>query len=707
MILKLAKAFALANVSGWRFFYFDLGGPMCSTATTKQIFKLALTAVLLVSQASCTSLPAVTSPPAATPVAFIDDSSEYFQPAKRRPAGDIDYMKAILEADAGTKGSLPIVGDISKAKARLDKILEFARSEPGPFFKHMRATKPVLMSQGASLGSKKIPNIYLVTTHALVKEILDRHSEFSVRPYRAIMDPTVGAPFMLAHEDSPANNEKPLVRTTLDGIKNAARVRATVASLAQRAIRNGSHAGKIDIVRAVSRAVPLGLNQEYFGFDAQIEDLARWSRATQHAFFHNSNREEKVSSAALKSGEEMRQYIRKTLIPSRKKELSNGRPALDSVSLVLDLPFSQFHQSLGQSDERIVTNIIGFIVGSVETTSTAISQSLQYILSKPKVLKLALEAAQKDDDELMTKIVWEAQRFDPINPFVGRYVESDAILGKGTPNETYIEKGAYVLAATESAMFDESAFPNPEQFRLDRDPKTYMHLGGDYHRCLGDDVAWVMVPETIKQILKLKNIRAQGPIDQKSGPFPESFVISHDSFLSEDSANDKFKSNDEIIAALEMKDLATSVTAQNTGLEKKRQTEAQQAIAKLKNMMPTIWHGSRESKVSKTEEINQLVVDSLKNLTADQQQKLCFGRNPKVRALFPNDKDRGSFCQLPVAFRSCWISERFLLDRPSYSAYYHCSYGQNTLNEPERDLIRKDLKNTDDFYFVQFEGGRP
>ncbi|MEM6986483.1 MAG: cytochrome P450, partial [Pseudomonadota bacterium] len=53
----------------------------------------------------------------------------------------------------------------------------------------------------------------------------------------------------------------------------------------------------------------------------------------------------------------------------------------------------------------------------------------------------------------------------------------------------------------------------------------YMHLGYGHHRCLGDHISLVQVPEMVRAVLRLNNPRPMGEIDKSGGPFPEHYRI--------------------------------------------------------------------------------------------------------------------------------------------------------------------------------------
>lgn len=621
--------------------------------------------------------------------------------SERVPANtETNYIAEIEAARGSTINRLGGDNSVAAAAGRMEKIFEYARTQPVQFFSFMRRNRPIFVSQPAAgwtiKGDKSLPPIVLVTRHADVKNVLDHNTVFTVKTYKEIMDATVGSAYMLGRDGDEVNEEKPHVRPNVDNAQDAARVRAIVASLAKRAIEQGAENGEIDIVKHVTRAVPIGLNEEYFGFNGPSPDhLLKWSRATQHAFFHNPFRDARVSARSVEAGKEMRQHIRQTLIPGRKRELANGRPDNDIVSQILKL--SETHSRFGITDERIVANVIGLLVGSVETTSAAIAQSLQFILKNPRIYQEAVRAAERGDDALLSAIVWEALRYDPVNPWLARYTEEDFVLGAGTSYETVVKKGSLVLAATESAMFDETVFPSPNSFRTDRDPSSYMHLGYGYHRCLGDDVSLIMVPETIKHILLMKNVRIKpgrrgpGVIDQDGGPFPESFVLQYDEAAKDQSVRVPLIDTKTAMGYLT---LGEFVVDRITNMERRR--EALQAIRAI-----VTDDGAKKAKAINV--LPELIVDATKDLSHDQRTAACMEKNPRSVQAFPNATDRKNYCEVRMDFRGCYFTQRLFNKQSSYTSYYHCAYDRQFLTPAERTDLQIKMGHLDMFYFLNLE----
>jgi cytochrome P450 len=176
--------------------------------------------------------------------------------------------------------------------------------------------------------------------------------------------------------------------------------------------------------------------------------------------------------------------------------------------------------------KRIAVNAGGLLIGSIETTSQAVAQVIQYLLDRPEWLARAVRAAHAADPAEFDGMVWEALRFVPISPYLFRQTASEYTLAKGTAHATTIPSGTYVLAATQSAMFDLKAFEDPDQFIPGRNWYHYFHFGYGSHECLGKYVGMVMIPEMVRQILLMPEIKANGSIDYEGGHLPQRYNLS-------------------------------------------------------------------------------------------------------------------------------------------------------------------------------------
>jgi cytochrome P450 len=341
----------------------------------------------------------------------------------------------------------------------------------------------------------------------------------------------------------------------LPRIRSIAR-QATAEGIASRTSPDGT----LDLVPALGRAVPVRIVQDYFGFRAPTADLLRWSHQTQDSFFHNvpyvrgfrgflirtfglggeplqarQREAAEVHHAAFRAGEEMRSFL-DDYIAHHSAEILAEDTVLSRMLRVND---SLTHP---KEMDRIRSNVMGGLIGAVETSNAAIVQSVHQILRRPDVLARARAAAAAAGDEpaavaAFSAFVWEALRFHPINPFVVRYVQQDVWIGSGD-QAVLLREGRRVLVATHSAMLDPRSVQDPDAFRTDRPERDReMNLGYAMHRCLGDHVAQAMVPEVVRQILLLPDlarVESDPPLELNQGidfgargSFPEHYFVRH------------------------------------------------------------------------------------------------------------------------------------------------------------------------------------
>jgi cytochrome P450 len=412
-------------------------------------------------------------------------------------------------------------------------------SEPLPFFQQLREKRPVLVT----------PACTLVTTLTDVTEVLEQPTIFTVELYKPKMKD-----FLMTHDADPLHTrEKSIMRGFLNRDDLPA-VRNMVATISQTLL--DAAAGRLEAIDGYCRMVPARLVQEYFGLDGKDpKDLIRWSYWNQYDTFHNYSFD--LISAELSShisaehdaaNQQLVTYISeliaRKLVQVKAQEVESiflwpvrlvqklwrmlrGEKVLPlRDDIVTRMLRTSYPAAVDFDIQRLGLNAGGLLIGAVETTSQAVSQTLQFLLDRKDLLASAVAAARKADTAEFDGIVWEALRFVPISPFLFRKTSQPCTVGKNTSHETTIPAGTIVLAVTQSAMFDPAAFENPDQFIPGRNWYGHFHFGFGTHECLGKYVGMVMIPEMVRQILLRPGIKALGPIDFKSGPLPESYQLS-------------------------------------------------------------------------------------------------------------------------------------------------------------------------------------
>jgi len=75
---------------------------------------------------------------------------------------------------------------------------------------------------------------------------------------------------------------------------------------------------------------------------------------------------------------------------------------------------------------------------------------------------------------------------------------------------------------THSGMFDPQAVSHPDDFDPGRGLGNQFLFGFGLHECLGRAIAAVMIPEIVRQSLRLNGLTA-GAVDYKGGPVPQAW----------------------------------------------------------------------------------------------------------------------------------------------------------------------------------------
>ena len=381
--------------------------------------------------------------------------------------------------------------------------------EPIPFFAELRSHRPVLA----------LPEVTLVARSEDCIEVLRRHDLFTVALYK----PKQGAYWMAQDDTAEHWREKSVMRAILDR-EDIPAIRTYVADKAKDLLKAAG--GSMDAVAGLTRAVPIALVQDWFGFiGSDPAELKRWSYWNQRDAFWNQPFDGVVTpdpDAIVAEREAANEAMRAYLVPlvqRRIGELQSGIVRDDPISRLLRLSFSG---ALRFDMTRLIVNVGGLLIGTVETTSYAAVNALSYLLQHPELAGKARKAALSDDPGAVDGYVFEALRFKPPFPYFFRVCETDTALSRDTDYETRIAAGTTVLALVQSAMFDPAAASDAETFDPTRAPGGDFLFGYGLHECLGRAIGRVMVPEIVRQGLRLKGLEA-GDVDTQGGPFPESW----------------------------------------------------------------------------------------------------------------------------------------------------------------------------------------
>ena len=436
------------------------------------------------------------------------------------PAGQF-VMKCYQEdrpinLDLGTIPEAP-----SFTKKMLNRLLIKLTGKQSGLFYMLQKRFPVL-----SIGPAKI---VAVSRHDLVVDVLNRDEDFTIKEINAKkMADQKGTFFLGMDRNNPQfNRERDFVRkaTHKDDLDT---IRTYVRTHADAICKNVQPLGKLDVVQSLNYAVLLGVLDSYFGVPAPvISQMKRWQRTMFYDLFLNFTGNPEKHHAAVQSGKERTAWVR-SLITKRKEDLQKGKEIDDNILNRL-IKMQQQPAYSWADDDVVRRNIGGLLTGLQETTSKAVIFSLQELFKRPQELQGAITAAKAYDMDTVKGYVYEALRFNPVQPGVLRFSETKQII-KGAGKKTYTIKGnRKIMALTSGAMFDPVTFPDPKKFNPKRDAR-YMNWGFALHECYGKYINSVTIPELVAAVLRLENVApSKGALGRGSGlnmgPFPNNYVV--------------------------------------------------------------------------------------------------------------------------------------------------------------------------------------
>ncbi len=434
--------------------------------------------------------------------------------------------------------------DAAPTDKKYPLVQKWMKKEPLPFFKQLRDERPILVT----------PECTLISLFTDIRDVLQMPKIFTVdlyKPKMGVTEKEVG--YLMAHDDDAIHyREKSIMQGFLNR-NDIPRVRQLIQDSSKELLDNAG--GGIEIVNKYCRMVPAIMVQEYFGLDGvDKEDLIEWSFWSQYNTFHNQpfdlnppELNDKIVKNHGESSEKLKKYLTKRILEKLVmvklektknflligwhlvKGLINRLRGIKPEKLKDDMLSRMLRTHFAKEVEfdlaRLGANAGGLLIGSIETTSQAVAQTIEYFLQRPELLAKAKSLAADSDPSKFDGYVWEALRFVPISPYMFRQVSQDYTVAKGTNRETTIKKGTNVLTLTQSAMFDDYSYDNPDEFIGERNWYHHFNFGFATHECLGKYVGMVMIPEMVRQVLLRDNIHDLAAINYKDGPFPEEYNL--------------------------------------------------------------------------------------------------------------------------------------------------------------------------------------
>lgn len=364
----------------------------------------------------------------------------------------------------------------------------------------------------------------LVTRASDVIEVLDREEDFAVVYEPKMREITQGGNFFLGMQNS-AEYQRDVSFMRL--VMRREDVESAVAPLVRRKTQEllQGHDKSLDLPAHLTLHVPAAIVAEYFGVPGPSEkEMAGWAATLFFWLFFDLDNAEGVHERALTAAAGLRDAVAKA-IAERK---ASGAAKNDLIGRALEIQKGQSEFT----DLVIRNNLVGMIIGAIPTISKASVQALDQLLDRPEALAGARAAAKAGNEARLGDYLFEALRFDPINPVIYRRANRDTVIARSTLRARKIKKGTMVFASNLSAMFDPLKMDDPESFSPDRPWSDYILWGYGLHTCSGAYINRAVIPAMLAPVLARDGLRraagAAGQIDTNGTPFPHHFCLEND-----------------------------------------------------------------------------------------------------------------------------------------------------------------------------------
>ncbi|HTE15566.1 MAG TPA: cytochrome P450 [Burkholderiales bacterium] len=346
----------------------------------------------------------------------------------------------------------------------------------------------------------KIGPWVIAARHADVSEMLARDLDFLIAPINAARIEAVNGPFVLGMDrGARLAVEHGALYAALRAVDKT-KIRAEVVRVAAEAIARAG-AGSLDVVGDYARPIAARTATALFGISGSDEHLFMdVARAIFAHTFLNIGGDKAIEARALKAAALMRAWFEDEIARRR----ASGELGHDMMGALMS--------QRALDDDGVRRTLGGMLVGSIDTTASAVAKIVK-TLGRDSDLRARM-ILDLDNPARMEGWCAEALRRWPHNPAMLRSAAAATQLGT-----TPVKAGATVVAWTQAAMLDPSAFPEPALLTPERPRSAYLHFGGALHHCAGRSINEFQIPILVGGLLA-RGIDRVGRV-QWAGPFPD------------------------------------------------------------------------------------------------------------------------------------------------------------------------------------------
>lgn len=234
--------------------------------------------------------------------------------------------------------------------------------------------------------------------------------------------------------------------------------------------------GEVDIVRSYTIPLPIRVIAHLLGIPEEDRDtFKRWSDTFISSLVSIPLEQR------MKNTQEMAEYFGR---------MAAARRAHGAEDLITALVEAEIEGESLQDWEILGFCILLLIAGN-ETTTNLIGNMLNILVDRPELWQRL-----REDRSLVDPVIEETLRYESPVQQLSRVTTREVVLSGVT-----IPEGAMVSVFFGAANRDPQEFPDPDEFRLDRDLRNHVAFGMGIHYCLGAPLARAEAQITLNAFL--------------------------------------------------------------------------------------------------------------------------------------------------------------------------------------------------------------